>query len=135
MTTDPRTSRSRKTRIVGSVGVVAVTVGGAGLLAAPAAQAATSPPVVISAPSSVHAGNAFTLKCNIKPTSVGKGWKGALAVVNQKGVRIRASRTIGTNGACTMRVVLFVKGKQKLRVVAKGAQNDIKSSWINVRVR
>lgn len=105
------------------------------MLAAPSAQAATPEPVVISAPKTVHAWHWFTLKCDIKPKSVGKGWKGAVAVVNEKGVRIRARRVIGKNGACTMRLILFVKGSHKFRVVAYGAQNTLRSDWITIKIK
>ena len=128
-------SRTRKIGILGSTAAVTLAIGAAGVVIAPGASAATSKPVVISAPKSVTSGSEFTLKCNIKPKSIGKGWKGATAVVHENGVPVRASRVIGKNGACSMKLILSAKGSHKVRVVAIGAQNVIKSGWINVKVK
>lgn len=128
-------ARSRGGRIISTSVVAAVALGGVGVLAAPGAQAATDPPVVISAPSAVWSGQAFWLHCAIKPRSVGKSWAGLWAKVQEKGVPVNARRTISSNGICNMRLVLNRRGHQKIRVVAYGANNRIGSTWINIHVR
>ena len=123
------------TRIVGSAAAVSIGFIGVALVSAPAANAAkTDQPVVLSAPNKVDPGQMFTLNCKIKPKSVGKGWKGATAVVHEKGVAIHASRVIGKNGNCTMQLNLTSMGKHKLRVVAIGKQNVLKSQWLKITV-
>ncbi len=113
---------------------VVVAIGAAGIVVAPGASAATSKPVVISAPGSVTSGSEFILNCNIKPNSAGKSWKGATAVVHERGVAIHASRVVGKNGACSMKLILNAKGKKKLSVVLIGGNNVIRSGWLNIRV-
>lgn len=127
--------QGRAVRIVGATAVAGVAFTGLAVAGAGSASASMSNPVVISAPKSVQAGDLFTLKCNIKPKKIGKLWKGATAVVHEKGVAIHASRVVGKNGACSMQLVLNDTGKHKLRVVVLGAQNDIRSKLVTVRVR
>lgn len=126
---------SRAVRLVGATAVMGTAFAGVGVVAASSASAATPKPVVISAPSSVAAGQEFTLKCNIKPKKIGKLWKNSTAVVHEKGLPIHASRVVGSNGACSMKLILNATGKHKLRVVVVGPQNYIASKWINVHIK
>jgi len=129
-----RISLTRKLGIVGSTAAVAAGMGVAGVIAAPGASAATNKPVVISAPGDVTSGSEFELTCNIKPRKVGKSWKGATAVVHEKGLPVHASRVIGAKGECSMRLILNATGNHRLRVVAIGGNNVLKSQWIKIHI-
>ena len=127
--------QGRAVRIVGATAVAGVAFSGIAVAGAASASASVKDPVVVQAPKKVQAGDLFKLSCKIKPKKTAKIWKGATAVVHEKGVPIHASRVVGKNGACSMNLVLTDTGKHKLRVVVLGAQNDLRSKLVTIRVQ
>ena len=88
----------------------------------------------LSAPSKVQSGQKFTLKCQLSKGDGWKGWRGQPAKVRGKTVPVNASRPIGARGDCSMHLMLFARGTQKIRVVTIGGNNELRSKWLTIKV-
>lgn len=116
-----------------ALGATVAVAGGAVMVGAGAASAASDPGFKkVSAPGTVTAGQLFRIKCQL----VGKsGFQGAVAQLDQKRATINARRDVGARGDCSMRVVLTATGKQKIRVIVTQNLGAIESSWLTIRVK
>lgn len=84
----------------------------------------------VSVPSSVTAGQMFTVKCKVS-----KAWAGGEAFVLEKGATVNAKRTIGANGDCSMRLMLLAKGKRKIQVRVAEGDSVGASKWMKITVK
>lgn len=123
-----------KFRKVAALGATAAMAGGALFAGAGAANAANDPGFTkVKAPKSVKAGQTFVIKCKLDTSA--NNWAGADAVLIEKGATINAHRTVSSNGDCSMHVVLFAKGNQKVRVAVEQNLGAIQSKWLKINVQ
>jgi hypothetical protein len=120
------------TRKVLALSTAAAVAGGALMVGAGAAGAASDPDFKkVKAPKSVTAGETFVLKCQLKKSV---NWTGADASLLEKGAAINAHRAVSASGDCSMHVVLNAVGKQKIRVVVEQNMGAIESKWVTINV-
>lgn len=122
----------KKFSAMGAVGALAAgtLIAGAG-----AASAANDPGFTkVKAPKTVTAGKTFLIKCQLA-TASGQSWAGSDAQLQEKGAPINATRSIASNGDCSMHVVLDATGNKKIRVWVKQSGGAIKSRWLKINVQ
>lgn len=120
---------SRKLMAIGAAGAVAAGA----VLGANAATAANDPGFTkVKTRKAVKAGKTFLIKCQLDAT---QNWTGAYATLLEKGAAINASRSVSSNGDCSMHVVLDAVGQQKIRVVIEQNGGAIQSRWLKINVK
>jgi len=117
-------------RIAAVGAATTVAVGGMALaVAAPASAAPIKGKITISAPGSVTSGSVFTINCQAK-----KLLRGERVWLKEKGAAFHASRTVSSNGSCSLKVYTELKGNHKFFMKSSMDGKVYKSNVVKITV-